>query len=301
MMKTKLSIYVLSIVGLLFSQMQSIQAEDVFYYSRDKKIFVKERADKVFLILDLKIATEEKMEDLISEIESFGLVADIGTEEKVISPFVLIETKNGNDVPSTLYESCKANEMILSATNVLECEDGTFQGLTDEFAVKLKSPSFYGQLEELALQNRCIIVKDQWVGVDSYMLSVSKTSELNSMQTANLFYETGLFKFAEPESVRLNVLNTAIPGISGSGAELFQNYPNPSGEETIIRYTLPQTGKSAQIVISNTAGNIVRQIPLQAGTESITIEGGALSAGIYYYSLYVGNSLVDTKKMILTK
>jgi hypothetical protein len=32
-----------------------------------------------------------------------------------------------------------------------------------------------------------------------------------------------------------------------------------------------------------------------------TIEGGALLAGIYYYSLYVGNSLIDTKKMILTK
>jgi hypothetical protein len=35
------------------------------------------------------------------------------------------------------------------------------------------------------------------------------------------------------------------------------------------------------------AGNI-RQIPLQPGTDSITIEGVALSSGIYYYSLYCG-------------
>jgi hypothetical protein len=34
---------------------------------------------------------------------------------------------------------------------------------------------------------------------------------------------------------------------------------------------------------------------------TFTIEGGTLSAGVYYYSLYVGNGLVDMKKMILTK
>ncbi|MDR2690730.1 MAG: tail fiber domain-containing protein [Dysgonamonadaceae bacterium] len=94
---------------------------------------------------------------------------------------------------------------------------------------------------------------------------------------------------------------TGLQAVANSGAALQQNNPNPFNQSTVIRYTLPQTGKQAQIVISNTAGSIVRQIPLQAGTESITIEGGALSAGIYYYSLYVGNSLADTKKMILTK
>jgi hypothetical protein len=94
---------------------------------------------------------------------------------------------------------------------------------------------------------------------------------------------------------------TGLQNVANSGASLQQNSPNPFTQSTVIRYTLPQTGKQAQIVISNTAGNVVRQIPLQPGTDSITIEGGALSADIYYYSLYVGNSLVDTKKMILTK
>ena len=93
----------------------------------------------------------------------------------------------------------------------------------------------------------------------------------------------------------------AIADIPVPDAELFQNSPNPFSRSTVIRYTLPQTDKPVQIVISNTAGNIVRQIPLQPGTDSITIEGGALPAGIYHYSLCVGNSLIDTKKLILTK
>jgi hypothetical protein len=303
-MKTKSFACVLALLCVLFSQMQSMQAKEVFYYYWDEKIFLEERADKIFLKLDLTVATKEKLLDLKNEIESFELVSDIHTHEAYISPFVLIETKNGDDVPPALYERCKANEMVLSATNVLEYKHA-LQGLTDEFAVHLKASSSYEQLEELALQNKCVIENDIWVGIDQYMLSVSKTSELNSLQTANLFYETGLFEYASPNGVILNAFvdPTGVPDIhdADSEAELFQNYPNPFGQSTTIRYTLLKTGQSARIIISDTTGNILKQIPLQAGTDSITVECESLSAGIYYYSLYVGNELVDTKKMILTK
>jgi hypothetical protein len=96
---------------------------------------------------------------------------------------------------------------------------------------------------------------------------------------------------------------TGLQNLASSGVSLQQNIPNPFSQTTVIRYILPQTCNSALIVISNTAGNIIRQIPLSVsdGTDSITIEGGALSAGIYYYSLYVDNKLIDTKQMILTK
>jgi hypothetical protein len=88
-----------------------------------------------------------------------------------------------------------------------------------------------------------------------------------------------------------------------SGASLRQNIPNPFNQSTTIHYTLPQEYSSAQLVVSNTAGQVVRQIPLPGSdtTGSITIEGGALLAGTYYYSLYVDGKLVDTKQMVLTK
>jgi hypothetical protein len=95
--------------------------------------------------------------------------------------------------------------------------------------------------------------------------------------------------------------STGLKSLASTGASLQQNNPNPFSQSTVIRYTLPQTDKPAQLVVSNAAGQIVRQISLQSGTDSITIEGGALAPGIYYYSLYVGSNLVDTKKMVLTK
>jgi hypothetical protein len=113
-----------------------------------------------------------------------------------------------------------------------------------------------------------------------------------------------LGKDANPALLKSKSANEAAAGgqgLAGSGASLQQNSPNPFGQTTVIRYTLPQTGSSAQLVVSSAAGRVVRQLPLQQGTDSITIEGGSLAVGIYYYSLYVDGSLVDTKKMILTK
>jgi hypothetical protein len=106
-------------------------------------------------------------------------------------------------------------------------------------------------------------------------------------------------KDADPRSA---TTAESVAGVQDlTGASLQQNGPNPFSQSTLIRYTLPKTDRQAQLVIRNTAGNVVRQIPLQSGTESITVEGGALLAGVYYYSLYAGNGLVDTKKMVLTK
>jgi hypothetical protein len=298
-MKTKLSIYVLAIVGLLFSQMQTIQAKDVFYYNRDEKIFLEEREDKIFLKLDLTVATKEKIIDLKNDIESFELVADIDPEEKVISPFVLIETNDGDAVPSALYENCKANEMVLSATNVLQYRH-KLQGLTNEFVVKLKPSSSSEQLEELALQNKCVIEKYNWITAYHYVLSVSKTSELNSLQTANLFYETGLFDYAVPEGVIINAFwGTSISNIPNSCAELFQNYPNPSGEETIIRYTLPAGIDRAEIRIFDLSGRCLKQYV--ASQSPVIIKSSELEAGIYFYSLVIAGKTVSTKRMIITK
>jgi hypothetical protein len=133
--------------------------------------------------------------------------------------------------------------------------------------------------------------------------AVQELSEQNDQLQAQVTELTGLVSsLLKKENVlRSGDVGEAVQDLVITGASLQQNSPNPFSQSTVIRYTLPKTDKQAQLVISNTAGNVVRQIPLQAGTDSITVEGGALSAGVYYYSLYVGNSLVDTKKMILTK
>lgn len=83
-----------------------------------------------------------------------------------------------------------------------------------------------------------------------------------------------------------------------SDVSLEQNYPNPFTSSTTIDYTLPTTFRSAKIVITSFAGQVVRQMPV-SGAGNILVDAGGLSAGIYYYTLYVDDMLVDTKKMVV--
>ena len=80
-----------------------------------------------------------------------------------------------------------------------------------------------------------------------------------------------------------------------------QNFPNPFNLSTMVRYTLAQKSASAQIVITTTSGRVVRQMPLPLSEEGqIMIDSASLPTGMYFYSLYVNHTLVDTKKMIVT-
>jgi len=84
---------------------------------------------------------------------------------------------------------------------------------------------------------------------------------------------------------------------------LEQNFPNPFNHSTTINYTLPQSYYSAKIVVTDVSGRVFKQNSLNsgAGASHVKINTSHLSPGVYYYSLYVDNTLVDSKKMIVTK
>ena len=88
---------------------------------------------------------------------------------------------------------------------------------------------------------------------------------------------------------------------SPSKATLAQNKPNPFSESTTIRFTLPENAPQAYIYVFNMSGNMLKQIPVESGMQSVTISGGEFPAGIYLYSLVVGGKEIDTKRMILSK
>ena len=83
--------------------------------------------------------------------------------------------------------------------------------------------------------------------------------------------------------------------------KLYQNTPNPFTERTEIRFTLPDDAQNAYIYIFDMQGKMLRQIPVDASMQSVTINGYELSAGIYLYSLAVNGQEIDTKRMILSK
>lgn len=82
---------------------------------------------------------------------------------------------------------------------------------------------------------------------------------------------------------------------------LFQNAPNPFNEQTAIKCYLPNIYNRATLTIFSTDGKQLKQVILNGnGYITIMINANELTAGIFYYTLYVDNIEIDTKKMILT-
>ncbi len=81
---------------------------------------------------------------------------------------------------------------------------------------------------------------------------------------------------------------------------LEQNTPNPFHTDTQIRYYLPE-GSTGEIVVADQLGRVLSTQQAQPGVNFVRIEGGALAAGSYRYTLVVDGVTVDTKQMVLTR
>lgn len=84
-----------------------------------------------------------------------------------------------------------------------------------------------------------------------------------------------------------------------SSVLLYQNNPNPFDSKTEIKYYLPSAVSSVVIIVSNLTGAQVtsyKNLATINGNHSITIDGGMLSAGSYYYTLLVNGKEISTKK-----
>ncbi|MBK9331247.1 MAG: T9SS type A sorting domain-containing protein [Ignavibacteria bacterium] len=88
---------------------------------------------------------------------------------------------------------------------------------------------------------------------------------------------------------------------------LHQNYPNPFNPLTKIKYELKTPG-FIKLNVYNINGKEVKTIVNEKQNTGVyeadfsaTEYGSSLSSGVYFYSLFAGEELVDTKKMIVLK
>ncbi|HYC84264.1 MAG TPA: T9SS type A sorting domain-containing protein [Chryseosolibacter sp.] len=78
-------------------------------------------------------------------------------------------------------------------------------------------------------------------------------------------------------------------------------YPNPVTEYAFVSYHVVNQQVKAKIVIHNILGNAMEDYPLPASENVVKISVAALNSGIYFYTLYVDNEGVITRKLIVKK
>jgi len=139
-------------------------------------------------------------------------------------------------------------------------------------------------------------------------------------ETLDLYYtlETGLV--AGPANLRFEISTKGLPHIFDHNinvqidekrevAFVFQSrditihdvYPNPVVDQAFIDYRIHNESVKARVVIHNILGRTMNEADLPVYESKIKLQTEELATGIYFYTLYLDNDGVLTRKLIVRK
>jgi Secretion system C-terminal sorting domain len=78
-------------------------------------------------------------------------------------------------------------------------------------------------------------------------------------------------------------------------------YPNPVTDQAIIEYSLHSDLAKAKVVIHNILGKVVGDYEMPGAETKVKVMTEDLPAGVYFYTLYINNEGVLTRKLIVRK
>ncbi|MBL0174895.1 MAG: T9SS type A sorting domain-containing protein [Ignavibacteria bacterium] len=138
-----------------------------------------------------------------------------------------------------------------------------------------------------------------WEVLGEGMPVVSVQELVHHAPSGRLFAAThgrGIYELAVSTPVE------AVSSFAADGFALDQNYPNPVGAETTIRYTLPRAG-FIRLDVTDALGRHVASLAERfedAGTHALPFAVSTLADGVYYYHLTVSGKKV-TRMMVVMK
>lgn len=152
--------------------------------------------------------------------------------------------------------------------------------------------------------------------VDEYVVKLNPAEEVSNI---DITLDAGLTHALS--EVRYVVFNKSNPGdlhelnlsfsvdersekptiYSSSVIMLKDVYPNPIIDNAFVDYQILNETVKAKIVIHNILGNIIEEYPLVSSENKLKIRADGLNAGIYFYTLYVDNDGVITRKLVVKK
>ena len=78
-------------------------------------------------------------------------------------------------------------------------------------------------------------------------------------------------------------------------------YPNPVVDFAYVNYDMKNDEVAAKIIIHNILGNPIDEYNLPSAENNVKIRAESMNAGIYFYTLYLDNEGVMTRKLIVKK
>jgi len=88
---------------------------------------------------------------------------------------------------------------------------------------------------------------------------------------------------------------------SSINVDLKDVYPNPVTEFAIFDYKIKDESKEAKIIIHNVLGSVAGEYKLNPFEQQLKVSVEDFNPGVYFYSLYIDNEGVATKKLVVRK
>lgn len=93
----------------------------------------------------------------------------------------------------------------------------------------------------------------------------------------------------------------SVAEVDPNSFAIYSTYPNPATTEAWVKFSTPVSGNATLKVYDITGKTVVNSlVPTIAGVNNLQVDVSNLNAGIYLYSLTIGNETV-TSKMVVAK
>ncbi|MEO1652869.1 MAG: tail fiber domain-containing protein, partial [Bacteroidota bacterium] len=143
-------------------------------------------------------------------------------------------------------------------------------------------------------------VKEQQGQINNQDELIKSQSDLIARQQARLKSQADRMSRLESQ---IQELLSSAPGNTispNNAAQLYQNQPNPFGENTKISFFLPESTQEAVLLVYDLQGKQIKEIRIrQRGEGEVTLQSGSLEAGMYFYALVADGQEVDMKRMLI--
>lgn len=190
-----------------------------------------------------------------------------------------LRIKNTTDKPLSLIIR-KSNALIGSTQKSYFCIDGNCsEQRTDEYTVRLEPGQVLSSLQ--------IVLEAGLVSGESSV----KYIVFNKANTAE-FIEFDANFIVEEKPEKQSIYNSKY-------ITLHDVYPNPVVDNAYVDYKIQNDRVKARIVIHNILGNIVGEYNLPLQENKVKMRTEELSSGVYFYTLYIDNEGVLTRKLVV--
>lgn len=89
--------------------------------------------------------------------------------------------------------------------------------------------------------------------------------------------------------------------LDNSQIEFSSIFPNPASDYAYLHYQLKQKTVKAEVVMQNVLGNVVQRYTLDPYSFELKIDTKHFSPGVYFYTLFLNDEGVLTRKIIVKK